>query len=189
MNITFDPYAFGFAAVMHLFIVPWLARHFRKPRPELPSSIKAAANILLATGGVFTITGVACGVLFTDLPRMWRLVWIAVASIGGALWVWNAFRLRDGVRSARSGSIPFLLASLPCLPLLGWVSAPTVAYCLFYDRNARKYFSNPEPADGDGGSGRVGLGVPVPVSPWPTHHLQAAKDLPPSEKTQSSPKD
>jgi hypothetical protein len=189
MKITFDSYAFGFAVVMHFFIVPWLVKHARKPRPDLPSSIKAAANILLVTGGAFTIVGVACGVLFTDLPRMWRLVWIVVASIGGALWIWNAFRLRDGVRSARMVSIPFLLASLPCLPFLGWISAPTTAYCLFVNRNAKKYFSSKESPDGDGSSGRFRLGVPVPVAPTSPHHLVAAKEFPPSDKTHSSAKD
>jgi hypothetical protein len=32
-------------------------------------------------------------------------------------------------------------------------------------------------------------GRPVPVNPAPIHHLQAAKDLPPSTKTHSLPKD
>jgi hypothetical protein len=40
-----------------------------------------------------------------------------------------------------------------------------------------------------GSSGGSGVGVRVPVSPAPTHHLQAAKDLPPSDKTHSFPKD
>ena len=141
MSIAFDPYAFSFAVVMHFFIVPWLVKHARKPRPNLPSSIKAAASVLLATGGIFVVVGVACGTLFTDLPRPWRLVWIAVASIGGALWIWNAFRLRDGIHSARWASIPFLLAALPCLPFLGWIAAPAVGYCLFLDKDARNYFS------------------------------------------------
>jgi UDP-N-acetylmuramyl pentapeptide phosphotransferase/UDP-N-acetylglucosamine-1-phosphate transferase len=144
MSITFDPYAFGFAVVMHFFIVPWVVKHARKPRPNLPSSIKAAASILLTTGGIFVVVGVACGVLFTDLDRPWRLVWIAVASIGGALWMWNAFRLRAGIHSARWASIPFLLAAFPCLPFLGWIAAPAVAYCLFLDKDARKFFSGKE---------------------------------------------
>jgi hypothetical protein len=38
-------------------------------------------------------------------------------------------------------------------------------------------------------AGLSGAGKPVPVSPAPTHHLQAAKDLPPSDKTHSLPKD
>lgn len=141
MSIRFDPYAFGFFVVMHLFIVPWLAKHERKPRPELPSSIKTAAYILIVTGGVFTLVGVACGVLFADLPRPWRLVWIAVASIGGALWIWNAFRLRDGIRSARWASIPFLVAAFPCLPFLDWLAAPAAVYCLFLDKSARQFFT------------------------------------------------
>ena len=140
MNIKFDPYAFALAIVMDYFIVPWLVRHQWKPRPNLPSSIKAAANILLVTGGIFMLVGVACGVLFADLSRLWRFVWIAVANVGGALWIWNAFRLRDGVRSARWTSIPFLFASVPCLPFLGWIAAPVAAYCLFLDSNARRFY-------------------------------------------------
>jgi UDP-N-acetylmuramyl pentapeptide phosphotransferase/UDP-N-acetylglucosamine-1-phosphate transferase len=140
MNMKLDPYALGFAVVMHLFIVPWLFKHFRKPRPNLPPSIKAAANILLTTGGVFIILGAACGILFTDLPRPWRFVWIGVASIGGALWIWNAFRLRDGIHSARWASIPCLLAAIPCLPLLGWIAVPIATYCLFLNKKAKQFF-------------------------------------------------
>jgi hypothetical protein len=140
MNIKVDPYAFAFAVVMHVVIVPWLAKHARKPRPDLPSSIKAAAYIFLTTGGVFMITGVACGILFADLARAWRFVWVAVASVGGALWIWNAFRLRDGIHAARWASILFLLASFICLPFLGWIAAPIGAYCLFLDKGARQYF-------------------------------------------------
>jgi hypothetical protein len=40
-----------------------------------------------------------------------------------------------------------------------------------------------------GSDGLSGAGKPVPFSPAPTHHLQAAKDLPPSDKTHSLPKD
>ena len=40
-----------------------------------------------------------------------------------------------------------------------------------------------------GGAGMEGAGKPVPVKPTPTHHLAAAKDLPPSDKTQALPKD
>ena len=38
-------------------------------------------------------------------------------------------------------------------------------------------------------SGETEAGKLVPVRPAPTHHLQAAKDLPPSDKTHSLPKD
>ena len=40
-----------------------------------------------------------------------------------------------------------------------------------------------------GGRGFSEAGKPVPVRPAPTHHLTAAKDLPPSDKTHSLPKD
>ena len=40
-----------------------------------------------------------------------------------------------------------------------------------------------------GGLGMEGAGKPVPLRPAPTHHLAAAKDLPPSDKTHSLPKD
>jgi len=39
------------------------------------------------------------------------------------------------------------------------------------------------------GAGMADAGKPVPVRPAPNHHLAAAKDLPPSEKTHSLPKD
>ena len=42
---------------------------------------------------------------------------------------------------------------------------------------------------GDGGAGFAGAGVPVPVRPTPTHHLVAAKDLPPSRRTHLLPRD
>jgi hypothetical protein len=42
---------------------------------------------------------------------------------------------------------------------------------------------------GGGGAGLEEAGVPVPIRPAPTHHLVAAKDLPPSPKTHSLPKD
>lgn len=140
MNIRIDPYAFAFVIVMHFFIVPWLMKHARKPRPDLPPSIKAAANILLTTGGVFTITGVVLGIFFMDMARTWRFMWVATASIGGAVWIWNAFRLRDGISAARWTSIPFLLASFFCLPLLGWITAPISFYCLFLNKRARQFF-------------------------------------------------
>ena len=40
-----------------------------------------------------------------------------------------------------------------------------------------------------GGAGLEGAWKPVPVGPAPTHHLAAAKDLPPSKKTHSLTKD
>ena len=40
-----------------------------------------------------------------------------------------------------------------------------------------------------GSAEESGAGKLVPVSPAPTHHLHAGKDLPPSDKTHSLPKD
>jgi hypothetical protein len=40
-----------------------------------------------------------------------------------------------------------------------------------------------------GGPYEFDIGMPIPVKPSPTHHLQTAKDLPPSEKTNILPKD
>jgi hypothetical protein len=67
-------------------------------------------------------------------------VWITIASIGGALWIWNAFRLRDGIHSARWACIPCLLAAFLCLPLLGWIVAPVGAYGLFLDKTTKQFF-------------------------------------------------
>jgi len=185
MSIKFDPYAFGFFVVMQLFIVPWLMRHARKTRPKLPSSIRTAAYILLAGGGFFILVGVACGILFADLPRFWRFVWITIATVGGTLWIWNTFRLRDGIRSARWTAIPCLAALFLCAPFIGWVAAPGAAYCLFGAKRAREFFGGKKPP----GFGTWEVGKPVPVAPVPTHHLEAAKDLPPSDKTHSLTKD
>jgi hypothetical protein len=40
-----------------------------------------------------------------------------------------------------------------------------------------------------GGAGLESVGKPVPARPAPTHHLAAAKDLPPSERTHLLPQD
>jgi hypothetical protein len=40
-----------------------------------------------------------------------------------------------------------------------------------------------------GSSGLWGAGKPAPLKPSPTHHLAAAKEWPPSDKTHSWPKD
>ena len=40
-----------------------------------------------------------------------------------------------------------------------------------------------------GGAGLESAGKPVPVRPAPTHHLVAAKELPPSERTHLLPQD
>ena len=49
-----------------------------------------------------------------------------------------------------------------------------------------------EPERGTGGSGNSGFSTadkPVPLNPNSPHHLGAAKELPPSDKTHSLPKD
>jgi hypothetical protein len=51
----------------------------------------------------------------------------------------------------------------------------------------RKFLAGHGP--GGSGSGTSTAGKPVPVRPAPTHHLKAAKHLPPSDKTDSFPKD
>jgi hypothetical protein len=43
-------------------------------------------------------------------------------------------------------------------------------------------------SQGEGGGEEL-AGCLVPVSPSPTHHLTAARDLPPSDKTHTFPKD
>ena len=44
-------------------------------------------------------------------------------------------------------------------------------------------------SSGTGAAGLEGAQKPVPVRPAPTHRLAAAKDLPPSERIHSLPKD
>lgn len=58
--------------------------------------------------------------------------------------------------------------------LLGWVALGSVTL--------------PTSSDDDD-PGYSGSHKTAPVKPGPTHHLQGAKDLPPSEKTHSLPKD
>jgi hypothetical protein len=66
-----------------------------------------------------------------------------------------------------------LLAGVPFFGLIGWAA---VADTFSLSR-----------AGGD--DGKVEAGELVPVGPSPTHHLVGAKDLPPSDKTHSYPKD
>lgn len=50
-------------------------------------------------------------------------------------------------------------------------------------------FANRYGFSGDANPGLSDSAVPVPTKPAPTHHLVAAKELPPSDKTQSLRKD
>lgn len=66
-----------------------------------------------------------------------------------------------------------LLIGIPFCVFVGWLAITgTVRF--------------PRPG---GISGKSQAGKPVPVAPAPRHHLVAAKDLPPSDRTHSVPKD
>ena len=143
MHMTIDPYGLAFAIALHVVVVPWLLKNAHKPRPDLPPSTKGAAAMLLILGGLFVVLGLALGILREDLPGPWRFGWIAVVTIAGALWIWNAFRLRDGIRSARWASIPCLLAAFVCVPFFGWIASPMTAYALFADKQSRQFFRSP----------------------------------------------
>jgi len=73
-----------------------------------------------------------------------------------------------------------------------WILAssvlPGVLFCIWVGRLAIAD-SYRKPSFFGGSAGESGVGKPAPVSPAPTHHLQAAKDLPPSDVTHSLPKD
>ena len=81
-------------------------------------------------GWVFLIAGVASGIVITDRSRVWRIAWISIASLVGILWIWTGFRVKQGSRSARWASIPFLVVSFPSLPILGWITVPIVVYIM-----------------------------------------------------------
>jgi hypothetical protein len=54
----------------------------------------------------------------------------------------------------------------------------------------RRLFGKRRPSGPSGEApGSEYAGVPLPVGPTPPHHLQAAKEFPPSERTHSVPKD
>jgi hypothetical protein len=65
----------------------------------------------------------------------------------------------------------------------GMIFFSGLAWCAF-SSPAVGLGHDPEP-----GSGKSEAGKPVPVGPKPRHHLVAAKDLPPSDKTHSFPHD
>lgn len=91
------------------------------------------------------------------------------------------------------GSLVALSAGLACICLYHgeWEDAlKLVPGMLFFSGLAWWAFSSsvvgPDP---EHGPGKSGAGKPVPVGPKPTHHLIAAKELPPSDKTHSFPHD
>ena len=70
---------------------------------------------------------------------------------------------------------------------LGLLALPCV---LFFGSIGWLVLSGTVRIPGGGGSrGMPEAGKPVPLRPTPTHHLVAAKDLPPSDKTHSLPRD
>ncbi|SPE60935.1 hypothetical protein SBV1_560012 [Verrucomicrobia bacterium] len=106
----------------------------------------------------------------------------------------------NDIRSQRScgrffGSLVALSAGLACLNIYHgrWgMALELVPGLVFFSGLAWWALSGtaldhgPDPEQG---SGTSGAGKPVPVGPNPTHHLVAAKDLPPSDKTHSFPHD
>jgi hypothetical protein len=67
----------------------------------------------------------------------------------------------------------FLLIGIPFCGFIGWLA---ITGMVRFPRAG-------------GTSGTSQAGKPVPVAPAPRHHLVAAKDLPPSERTHSLAKD
>jgi hypothetical protein len=71
-----------------------------------------------------------------------------------------------------------------------WRAAALLAIALFFGLIGWVAFTNSVPfSQRGGGGGELKAGCPVPANPSPTHHLSAARDLPPSDKTHSLPKD
>jgi hypothetical protein len=106
----------------------------------------------------------------------------------------------NNVRSARAcgcffGSLVALSAGLAFVNASNgqWgIALELVPGMIFFSGLAWWAFSStpadlgPDPSQG---AGESEAGVPVPVRPSPTHHLIAAKELPPSDKTHSFPRD
>lgn len=63
---------------------------------------------------------------------------------------------------------------------LGWMA--------IVGANRNLFFLN-KPGPDFGNTGHSTARKPVPIKPFPIHHLVAAKDLPPGDKTHSYPKD
>ena|SRR5690348_1135231 len=93
------------------------------------------------------------------------------------------------------GSLVALSAGLACVNIYNgqWGTAlELVPGMVFFSALAWCGFSSTTVslrADPEQGPGTYEAGKPVPVGPRPRHHLVAAKDLPPSDKTHSYPHD
>jgi hypothetical protein len=89
------------------------------------------------------------------------------------------------------GSLVALSAGLACINVYNdrWGTAlELVPGMLLFSALAWSAFSTPAPAnraEPDAGLATSDACKPVPVGPHPTHHLAAAKHLPPSDKTDS----
>ena len=106
----------------------------------------------------------------------------------------------NDIRSQRScgrffGSLVALSGGLACVNIYNghWgIALELVPGMVFFSGLAWCAFSSTAVGlgrDPEHGSGESEAGKPVPVGPNPTHHLVAAKELPPSDKTHSFPHD
>ena len=64
-----------------------------------------------------------------------------------------------------------------------------VAMTLFFALSGWAALTNPVSHSQNDGSGREFAGCPMPGRPSPPHHLAAARELPPSDRTHTLPKD
>ena len=101
----------------------------------------------------------------------------------------------NNIRSQRGcgrffGSLVALSCALACVNIYNghWgIALELVPGMVFFSALAWWAFSSA--ADPEHGSDICEAGKPVPVGPNPRHHLVAAKELPPSDKTHSFPRD
>jgi hypothetical protein len=112
-----------------------------KPKADTatPSGIQSAASLLFATAGLFMFVAIAFSYFGAD-SQFWRIAWISIVSLVGVLWIWTAYRVKQGSHSARWASIPFLVVAFLSLPLLGWIMVPFAVYGLFINKSSRQFF-------------------------------------------------
>src|SRR5689334_20971955 len=104
----------------------------------------------------------------------------------------------NAIRSCRSSGCFFVGLGILSAVLSGfalyskewWRGVTLLTLALFFGLVGWSAFTKTVSfSQGGGAGGEVRAGCPVPVNPSPPHHLAAARDLPPSEKTHSLPKD
>ncbi len=93
-------------------------------------------------------------------------LFIGLAAISAVL-SWSA------VSSKEWRDAVVLLLAVPLFGFIGWIGLTDTSWF----------------PKGGGRGGKSEAGKPVPLRPSPIHHLVAAKDLPPSDKTHSLPMD